>query len=172
MVAGIISIMSAKKLKASTLPYMNLFVEAENKFGVDRYLLAAIMLQESGGKPEAFVDNATEVSVGLMQINIEPTEFKGKRDLVKEYFNIYHSNVESLKSWLQEPRNNVLTSAALIYDNRKKKSDNMMQDLALYNGGWNAVLSNGDVKQKIFFGYVIKVLGIRQSLLIADNKVA
>ena len=50
---------------AKILPWCTLIEEAANRYGVDALLIAAVMLQESGGQPEVMSGSG---AVGLMQV--------------------------------------------------------------------------------------------------------
>jgi soluble lytic murein transglycosylase-like protein len=50
---------------AKTLPWCALIEKAANEYGVDALLIASVMLQESGGQPEAMSGSG---AVGLMQV--------------------------------------------------------------------------------------------------------
>jgi len=55
----------ADRYPAKTLPWCALIEKAANEYGVDSLLIAAVMLQESGGQPEVMSGSG---AVGLMQV--------------------------------------------------------------------------------------------------------
>ena len=55
----------ADRYPAKTLPWCALIEKAANEYGVDALLIAAVMLQESGGQPEVMSGSG---AVGLMQV--------------------------------------------------------------------------------------------------------
>ena len=53
------------KIAAKLLPWCDLISTYANKYGIDAYLVSAVMLQESGGQPEVMSSSG---AVGLMQV--------------------------------------------------------------------------------------------------------
>jgi soluble lytic murein transglycosylase-like protein len=55
----------AERYPSKTLPWCELIEQSANEYGVDALLIAAVMLQESGGQPEVMSGSG---AVGLMQV--------------------------------------------------------------------------------------------------------
>lgn len=123
---------------ADITPWVPLIEEKSTQAGIDPALVAAVMMQESGGNPKAI---SPVGAVGLMQLMPETAVGLG----VKDPF---------------DPEQNVMGGSQYLADLLRQFDGNLVSALAAYNAGPGAVQKYGGVPPfEETQTYVQKVIG-------------
>lgn len=124
-------------------PFATAIREAAERFGVDRDLIRAVILQESGGDPRAVSPKGAQ---GLMQI----LEATGRSLGLGRPF---------------DPRENILAGTRYLSDLIERHGGDIALGLAAYNAGPGAVARHGGIPPfRETLRYVSGVLGLRETL--------